>query len=176
MTLQISRPLRVARNLILVAILLLLLALAAAWIAMRMSLPALAGDRSLAGVKSAVSVSRDTRGTVTIAAADMADAVRALGFVHGQERFFEMDLTRRSAAGELSALLGPVTLPMDRDKRRHRLRARMTAQWQKLTAAERTTLSAYTEGVNAGLGALPVRPWQHRRRAVARGRFAAGNQ
>ena len=161
MTLQISRPLRIARNLILVAILLLLLALAAAWIAMRMSLPALAGDRSLAGVKSAVSVSRDTRGTVTIAAADMADAVRALGFVHGQERFFEMDLTRRSAAGELSALLGPVTLPMDRDKRRHRLRARMTAQWQKLTAAERTTLSAYTEGVNAGLGALAVRPWQY---------------
>ena len=101
MTLQISRPLRIARNLILVAILLLLLALAAAWIAMRMSLPALAGDRSLAGVKSAVSVSRDTRGTVTIAAADMADAVRALGFVHGQERFFEMDLTRRSAAREL---------------------------------------------------------------------------
>src|SRR2546427_5866948 len=44
---------------------------------------------------------------VTITAASQADAMRALGRVHAQERYFEMDLMRRSAAGELSALFGP---------------------------------------------------------------------
>lgn len=158
---RLPRILRVARNLFLGMALLLMLMLAGAWLALRGSLPRLDGEQQLSGLSLPVSVTRDALGTVSITAARLPDALRTLGFAHAQERFFEMDLTRRSAAGELSALLGAATLTMDKEKRRHRLRARMNAQWQSMAAAERASLTAYTEGVNAGLRALPVRPWQY---------------
>ena len=87
--------------------------------------------------------------------------MRALGYIHAQERFFEMDLARRSAAGELSALLGEATLKIDKEKRQHRLRARMSATWQQVSAQDREWVSVYTAGVNAGLSALAARPWQY---------------
>ena len=128
---------------------------------MRASLPQLDGDAPGAGFKSAVTVTRDNQGTVNIAAKNSLDTMRAIGFVHAQERFFEMDLARRSAAGELSGLLGEATIKIDKQKRLHRLRARMTAQWPQLSAEEREWIGVYTQGVNAGLNALSTRPWQY---------------
>src|SRR5690606_2609638 len=109
---------------------LLALALAAtvlAWWLLRGSLPRLDGELALPGLQAPVAVRRDALGVVTIEAASAADAVRALGFVHAQECYFEMDLMRRAAAGELSALLGPVALRADRARRVHRMRARVEA-------------------------------------------------
>ncbi len=131
------------------------------YFAMRASLPQLDGDIAAVAFKSPVTVTRDSQGTVNITARDTLDAMRALGFVHAQERFFEMDLARRSAAGELSALLGEATIKIDKDKRAHRLRARMTTQWPQLSAEDRSWISVYTEGVNAGLKSLAARPWQY---------------
>ena len=150
-----------SRKIVLGVLAVFVLILAVAYFAMRGSLPRLDGDVALAALKSPVMLSRDERGTVQIAAKDLTDAMRALGFVHAQERFFEMDLARRSAAGELSALLGSATIKVDKDKRSHRLRARMESAWKNLPAAERETVTAYVSGVNAGLAALPVRPWQY---------------
>ena len=138
-----------------------LLLVLTAYFLLRASLPPLDGELKLTGLKGPVSISRDARGIVGIEATDDMDAVRALGFVHAQERFFEMDLARRSAAGELSELLGGATISMDKDKRRHRMRARLGAHWAKATADEKALAAAYTQGVNAGLSALPVRPWQY---------------
>ena len=152
---------RIARNLFLGMALLAVLMMIAAYIALRGSLPLLDGEQKLSSLTLPVTVARDALGTVSITASRLADAMRALGFAHAQERFFEMDLTRRSAAGELSALLGNATLTMDRDKRRHRLRARMSAQWLSMPPAERESLTAYTDGVNAGLNGLAARPWQY---------------
>lgn len=131
------------------------------YFAMRASLPQLDGDIATVRFKSEVNVTRDRQGTANITARDALDAMRALGFIHAQERFFEMDLARRSAAGELSALLGEATIKIDKDKRPHRLRARMTAQWPQLSAEDRAWVSVYTEGVNAGLKSLTARPWQY---------------
>lgn len=156
-----QRLLRIGRNIFLGIAALLVLVVIAAYAMLRASLPVLDGDHKVAQLQSTISIARDDRGTVSIQARSQPDAIRALGYVHSQERFFEMDLARRSAAGELSALLGAATLPMDKDKRRHRLRARMTAQWQSLPPADRAWVSAYTEGVNAGLNALSARPWQY---------------
>ena len=63
---------------------------------------------------------------MTVDAANEIDAMRALGYVHAQERFFEMDLMRRSAAGELAELFGPIAVDTDRQHRVHRMRARAT--------------------------------------------------
>lgn len=131
------------------------------WLALRGSVPTYDGSLALPGLSAPVSVKRDARGMVDIEAANELDMARALGFVHGQERFFEMDLTRRVAAGELSALVGAPALKLDRTNRQHRLRARIEASLAGITGPKAAALAAYTEGVNAGLASLAVRPWPY---------------
>lgn len=91
------------------------------------SLPQYEGTVGLTGLSMPVEVERDAQGSVTLRAQNRVDLARALGFVHAQERFFEMDLMRRSAAGELAELFGEAALPADRQARGHRMRARATA-------------------------------------------------
>ncbi|HSI58743.1 MAG TPA: penicillin acylase family protein, partial [Ideonella sp.] len=145
------------------AVLLALLVLAAggAWWAARASLPQLDGEIRLAGLSAPLTIHRDALGTAVLQGADRVDLARGLGFVHAQERFFEMDLTRRSAAGELSALFGPLALERDKARRLHRMRARLAERFASLSEPERALLTAYTAGVNAGLAQFPVRPWQY---------------
>lgn len=148
------------RIVLLLAVVVTLLLLAAWW-AMRGSLPRLDGEAALAGLSTQVTVTRDALGVVTVEASGEADALRALGYVHAQERFFEMDLMRRAPAGELSALFGPVALDTDRSHRLHRMRSRARATVDAAPAAERALLAAYAEGVNAGLADLRTRPWAY---------------
>ncbi len=127
----------------------------------RGSLAQLEGEHALAGLASAASVERDAGGVATISAANASDVVHAMGFVHAQERYFEMDLLRRSAAGELSVLFGPVSVARDRQLRMHRMRARMHAAIEALDADHLALLSAYVSGVNQGLAGLRNRPWPY---------------
>ena len=76
------------------------------WWLLRGSLAQLDGQQALPGLSAPVTIQRDADGTVTIDASSETDAMRALGYVHAQERFFEMDLMRRSAA-ETRRLTGP---------------------------------------------------------------------
>ncbi|MGO4775926.1 penicillin acylase family protein, partial [Lysobacter sp. 2RAB21] len=99
-----------------------------AWWLLRGSLPRLEGELALPGLSAPATIQRDALGVITVDAANEADAMRALGYVHGQERYFEMDLLRRTAAGELSALFGERALDYDRQHRVHRLRSRVQAQ------------------------------------------------
>ena len=101
---------------------LLLIAALATWLLLRGSLPTLQGEATLQGLRADATIRRDANGVVTIDAASEADALRALGYVHAQERYFEMDLLRRTAAGELSALFGAIALDTDKAHRIHRMR------------------------------------------------------
>lgn len=139
----------------------LLLAVLAGTLLLRGSLPALSGQASLPGLAVEATIQRDANGVVTIDAASQADALRALGYVHAQERYFEMDLLRRTAAGELSALFGPIALEADKAHRVHRMRARVARDMPAIVGEQGPQLQAYVEGVNAGLGALRVRPWAY---------------
>ena len=125
------------------------------------SVPTLDGQARVNGLTSSVTIARDERGTAVVKGANRLDVARGLGFVHAQERFFEMDLTRRSAAGELSALFGPVALEHDKQRRLHRLRATLAARLATMNPDERALLQAYADGVNAGLAQLGARPWQY---------------
>ncbi len=133
----------------------------ASWLALRGSLPTLEGDLAIDGLRAAASAERDALGTLTVHGADRRDVTRILGYVHAQERFFEMDLMRRQAAGELAEVFGPVALEADRAARVHRLRARVEAAFALLPQADRDVLDTYRDGVNAGLEALPVRPFPY---------------
>lgn len=117
----------------------------------RRGLADLDGSLTLAGLAAEVTVERDDLGVPRILATRPLDAVRALGFLHGQERFFQMDLLRRSAAGELSELFGAVAVDADTRARLHRLRARARRAIETFTQDDRAELVAYTEGVNSGL-------------------------
>ncbi|MFA6984634.1 MAG: penicillin acylase family protein, partial [Arenimonas sp.] len=152
---------RLFARLVLLFLLLVALAALAVWWAMRGSLAELDGELSLPGLTATTHVDRDALGVVTIRAANQADAARALGFVHGQERFFEMDLLRRSAAGELSELFGHIALEKDKSIRVHRLRTRVQKNMRAVAGDKLPVLIAYTEGVNAGLNRLRTRPWPY---------------
>ena len=143
------------------AVLLVLVGAVGVWGTLRASLPDLDGEAEVAGLTAPVTVERDAAGVPTITAATRADAARALGYVHAQERWFQMDLLRRVPSGELSELLGEATWPTDSTMRAHRFRARAEAVVAALPADQRAVLDAYTEGANAGLAGLGARPFEY---------------
>ncbi len=125
------------------------------------SLPVTDGSLVLAGLSQPVTVTRDALGVPTIRAQSRVDLARAAGFVHAQERFFQMDLQRRQPAGELSALVGAAALNADRTMRVHRFRA-IARQAVALAPADyKAELDAYAAGVNAGLAALNAPPFEY---------------
>src|SRR5581483_10069946 len=93
-----------------------------AYVAARRSRPLLSGEVHTNGLKAEIRIRRDANGIPIIEAADRIDAAFATGFVHAQERFFQMDLSRRIGAGELAALFGKKILPIDRMLRVHQFR------------------------------------------------------
>lgn len=125
------------------------------------SLPQLEGERQIEGLGAAVEIERDELGVPAVRAAGRLDAARALGFLHAQDRFFQMDLLRRQAAGELAELFGPGAVEVDKRHRLHRLRARARQVLERSAAGERTILDAYAQGVNAGLASLGAKPFEY---------------
>lgn len=124
------------------------------------SLPRESGDATLPVLRGEVEIARDSQGVPVLRATsgDYADVAAALGFVHAQERFFQMDLMRRRAAGELAELSGSFALPSDREMRRFRMRSVAREVLPRLPEHHRRWIERYTAGVNAGLADLPVRP------------------
>jgi penicillin amidase len=149
------------RRVVLALLILLLLVVLGAWALFRGSVPRLDGTLVLPGVSAPVTIQRDHLGVVTIDAANEIDAMHALGYIHAQERFFEMDLMRRSAAGELAELFGPIALETDKQRRLHRLRTRVSENLASIAGDKMPALKAYVDGVNAGLANLEVRPWPY---------------
>jgi penicillin amidase len=125
------------------------------------SLPVTGGSLALAGLTQPATVTRDALGVPTIRAQSRVDLARAVGFVHAQERFFQMDLQRRQPAGELSALVGAVALNADRTMRVHRFRAIARQALTFSPADYKAELDAYAAGVNAGLAALKAPPFEY---------------
>jgi penicillin amidase len=140
---------------------LLLLALLGGWLYLRASLPQLDGEQRAAGLQATVLVERDADGVPAISGANRLDVAWGIGFVHAQERFFQMDLLRRTAAGELAELFGVGAVPLDKARRLHRFRARAPAVLARLAPDDRAYIERYTAGVNHGLRALGAKPFEY---------------
>jgi penicillin G amidase len=128
---------------------------------LRASLPQLDGAFDAAGLAGPVKIERDRLGVPTITAANRVDLAYGTGFVHGQDRFFEMDLSRRLAGGELSELFGKIAVDQDSKTRLFRFRKVALAVMQQATPEQRAIVEAYTRGVNAGVASLHSRPWEY---------------
>lgn len=127
---------------------------------LRGSRPRLDGELRLPGLEAPVMVVRDARGVPAIQAENRMDAARALGFLHAQERSFQMELTARAAAGELSEVFGPLVLELDKSRRLHRPREIVRRSLEAMPPADRALLDAYCEGVNAGRAAQLCQPFE----------------
>ncbi|MHA1113592.1 MAG: penicillin acylase family protein [Alphaproteobacteria bacterium] len=151
-------PRRIARALGGVALLFVGL-LALGWVWLTGSLPQTGGRIAIPDLSAPVTIGRDRKGIAFIRAETDLDAYRALGFLHAQERLFQMELGRRVGQGRLSELFGAATLPTDRFMRTLDLYRLAQTSYEGLAAETRAAIDAYTGGVNAFLttrrGALP---------------------
>ncbi|MFI5446023.1 penicillin acylase family protein [Polaromonas sp. UC242_47] len=132
------------------AILLLLLLLAlAVGIYIQRSLPMLDGTLKLSGLASPVTVARDPSDVTHIKAQSPRDAWKAIGYVHAQERGWQLEFNRRVMHGELSEVLGAATLDTDKLMRTLGIMEAAQRQWQILPAEAKEALQAYSEGIQA---------------------------
>ena len=138
-----------------------LIVLSSIYIWLIQSRPTLDGARHIMGLTDTVTIERDQRGMPTITATNRIDLARVTGFVHGQERFFQMDLLRRNSAGELAELFGGPALAHDKKIRLHQFRMRAQRGVELLPDYHRDILTAYTDGVNSGLNELNAVPFEY---------------
>jgi len=114
------------------------------------SIAPLSGDASLAGLSSKVEIKRDASDVTHIHAKTAIDAWRAIGYVHAQERGWQLAFNRQVMHGELSEWLGPTTLETDKLMRTLGIMTAAKAQFDKLPPNTQKALEAYAEGVQAG--------------------------
>lgn len=139
---------------------LLAIAFIAAYFILRSSLPTLDGEIS-AQIDQKVVALRDANGIPSIIAQNRGDLAYALGYLHAQERYFQMDLLRRNSAGELSELFGTLAVDYDKEIRNHQFRKRAEQYSQQLNPAHQELLLSYTTGVNQGLKELSSKPFEY---------------
>ena len=138
---------------------LLVLAAGGGWAFLMGSRPTTSGTLRLSGLTAPVAVVRDAAGVPTIRAQNTHDLYLALGFVHAQDRLFQMDQQRRLVQGRLSEVLGPTTLVTDRALRTLGLYRSATRAVQFISPEFISVLNAYAEGVNSFLNSgqqLPI--------------------
>jgi penicillin amidase len=125
---------------------------------LQLSLPQVDGVRNVPGLGAAVEVVRDANGVPHIRAASERDAMFAIGYVHAQDRLWQMEMNRRTAWGTLSEVLGEKALEADRFLRLLKLRRVSEQVLAKITPESRAALEAYAAGVNAFLAESPWLP------------------
>ena len=127
-----------------------------------MPIPQLDGTIEVSGLRDRIDIVRDHLGIPHVRASSAADAFFGQGFVHAQDRLWQMEYDRRRASGRISELLGPRTLTLDVFARRLGIDASAKADHEALDEETRTMLDAYTAGVNAfiGSGAPPPREFE----------------
>jgi penicillin G amidase len=113
------------------------------------SFPTLDGEIRAPGLAGPVQVRRDASDVTHIEAQSQADAYFAIGYVHAQERAWQLEFNRRVMHGELSEVFGPTTLETDKLMRRLGIMQAAQAQWDRLPADARAVVEAYARGINA---------------------------
>ncbi|WP_020575956.1 penicillin acylase family protein [Actinopolymorpha alba] len=117
----------------------------------RRSFPEYDGREVLAGLGSQALVRRDASGVPQISAGSPEDLFRAQGYVHAQDRFYEMDFGRHLTSGRLAEWFGPSMVETDAFVRTLGWRRVASQEYPRLSAQTRSYLQAYADGVNAYL-------------------------
>jgi penicillin amidase len=128
------------------------------WWHLRQSLPLRRGVLAVPGVSQEVRVERDAEGVPRIIAGTDRDAFFAMGFVHAQDRMWQLELQRRIAQGRLSEIFGKASVEQDIWFRTLGLDRSARSAWPALSPEAQISLQAYTDGINHWLSTRPVLP------------------
>ena len=130
------------------------------WLWLRASLPTLDGEIAVTGANGTIESRRDGNGVPHIYAGSEGDAYFGLGFVHAQDRLWQMELARRAGAGRLSELFGTRALSHDRYYRTLGFGRVAEDNFSRLGDDSRALAEAYAAGINQALatwdGAWPI--------------------
>jgi penicillin amidase len=140
-------------------VVLLALAVAAAWFYARQTLPQTDGRLRLAGPRAEIRIERDADGIPSIKAGSLEDAAFGLGFVHAQDRLWQLETHRRIGSGRIAEAFGEAALESDKFLRALGVKRYATAQFANASPQAKAVINAYTAGVNAYLrDAMRARP------------------
>jgi penicillin amidase len=143
-----------------VVVLVLAVALVLAiWAYAEMSLPQVEGSRTVSGLSAEVQIERDMNGIPTIRGKTVEATLYGLGWVHAQDRLWQLETHRRIGSGRLAEAFGPTAVESDRFLRALGVRRAAAAQWARSSPDVKRAILAYTAGVNAYLeSGLRARP------------------
>ena len=113
------------------------------------AMPIADGELQATGLQKPVRVERDPHGIPTIKAQTPHDLYFALGFVHAQDRLWQLETHRRIGSGRLAEAFGEAAVESDKFLRALGVRRAAAAQWERLPAESRSVVQAYTDGINA---------------------------
>jgi penicillin amidase len=133
-------------------------------IELRKSLPEISGDFSLQGISQSIDIYRDEYGIPHIYAQNRDDLMFAVGFVSAQDRLWQMDLTRRAAAGRLAEIFGERVIAADLLARTIGFERIAKQQIEKLSPDSLAAIEAYSSGVNACIKHTSTLPLEFRLR------------
>src|SRR2546427_9581822 len=144
---------RVLLKTIAAVVVLIAIAAAAAYVYLRRSLPQIAGTARVAGISAPIDIIRDADAIPHIFAVNKADALFGLGYVHAQDRLWQMELQRRIGHGRLSEVLGPAALAQDRFLRTVGFGRAADSAWAATPQWAKQQIDAYVAGINAFIAA-----------------------
>jgi len=143
---------RILLRILAALVLLIVLAGAGLYFYLRQSLPQTSGQLVVSGVAGPVDIVRDADAIPHIFASTKADALFGLGYVHAQDRLWQMEFQRRIGHGRLSEIFGDATIPQDRFLRTVGFGRAARSAWDRLPDEARQQITAYCAGVNAFIG------------------------
>src|SRR5262245_39843435 len=149
-----NRRRRWLSGLLFLTLVLLVSAVAAGWVVLRRTVPPLEGQFRLPGLAAPVEILFDAQAVPHIYSRDPDDAWTAVGFLHGRERLWQMEVYRRATGGRLSEMFGPATVRADKRFIAMGLRRAAAAEWQTATPDVRRAIEHYAAGVNAAIAAM----------------------
>lgn len=120
-----------------------------AYFVLQSKMPTYSGEVLVSGVSNDVKIYRDEHAIPFVIADNDLDATFALGYLHAQERLFQMDISRRAGEGRLSEILGSKTIPFDKMFRTIGIYKLCKNSLSKLNTRTQKILEAYSKGVNA---------------------------
>ena len=130
-------------------LIILIVAVGTFYLMLKKSVPDYNGSEVVAGLQSTVKIYRDSVGVAYIKAETENDAAFALGYVHAQERLFQMDMFRRAAEGKLSEIFGSRAVPFDKMFRTIGMYRNVEDSFAEQKPEVKNILRAYSAGVNA---------------------------
>jgi penicillin amidase len=140
---------RLVIRIVVAIVLLVAVAAAAVYGYLRQSLPDYAADTIVAGLTAPIDIVRDADAVPHVFASTKNDALFGLGYVHAQDRLWQMEFQRRIGHGRLSEVFGAATIPQDRFLRTVGFGRAARSAWEHLPQPTRQQIEAYVAGVNA---------------------------